>query len=162
MTKSFPPCIVESMKVVLQRVKQARVTIDGKVSGAIEKGILILLGIEDADGEDDIKWLAGKISRLRIFPDDKGVMNRSVQDVDGRLLVVSQFTLHASIKKGNRPYYGKSADPEIAIPLYNRFIRELETVTGKKVETGDFGAIMEVSLVNDGPVTIIMDTKNIE
>lgn len=150
------------MRAVIQRVKQAHVTIDGDISGKIEKGILILLGIEDTDEEDDIIWLAGKIARLRIFPDDTGVMNLSVMDVHGDLLVVSQFTLHASIKKGNRPYYGRSAEPDKAIPFYNRFIRELESITGKKVETGDFGAMMEVFLINDGPVTIIMDTKNIE
>ena len=150
------------MRAVLQRVKEASVTIEGKMSGKIGKGILILVGIENADSVEDIPWLAGKISRLRIFPDDKGVMNLSVQDVNGSLLVVSQFTLHASIKKGNRPYYGNSADPDVAIPLYNAFLRELESLTGKKVETGDFGAMMEVSLINDGPVTIIMDTKNIE
>lgn len=150
------------MRAVIQRVKQADVRISRAISGNIGKGILILLGIEEADTGQDISWLAGKISRLRIFPDTNGVMNLSVMDIQGDLMVVSQFTLHASIKKGNRPYYGRSAEPEVAIPLYNRFIRELESITGKKVETGEFGAMMEVSLINDGPVTIIMDTKNIE
>ncbi|MBN2443910.1 MAG: D-tyrosyl-tRNA(Tyr) deacylase [Spirochaetales bacterium] len=150
------------MKVVLQRVKEARVVIEGKVKGEIKKGILIFLGIENADSDEDIAWLTGKISRLRIFPDQKGVMNLSVQDVDGEFLIVSQFTLHASIKKGNRPYYGKSADPEKARVLYSSFIREMELCLGKKAQTGDFGAQMEVSLINDGPVTILMDSKNIE
>ncbi|MBN2535198.1 MAG: D-tyrosyl-tRNA(Tyr) deacylase [Spirochaetales bacterium] len=150
------------MRAVIQRVKQAGVTIEGKISGKIEKGLLILVGIENADTEDDSTWLAGKIACLRIFPDAGGVMNLSVIENNGELLVVSQFTLHASTKKGNRPYYGRSAEPGTAIPLYNRFILELESITGKKVETGEFGAMMDVSLINDGPVTIIIDTKNIE
>jgi len=150
------------MRAVIQRVKRADVTIEGRVSGKIGKGLLVLLGIENADGDEDIAWLAGKITRLRVFPDELGIMNLSIQDIDGEFLVVSQFTLHASIKKGNRPYYGKSADPEVAIPLYDRFIQKLETLTDKKVATGEFGAKMKVSLVNDGPVTIIMDSKNIE
>jgi D-tyrosyl-tRNA(Tyr) deacylase len=152
----------ELMRVVVQRVKEATVTIDGKVSGAIHKGLLVLVGIEDADTDEDIRWLSAKIVRLRIFPDEGGVMNRSVLDVDGGILVVSQFTLHASIRKGNRPYYGRSAEPDVAVPLYHAFIRRLEAETGKSVQTGEFGAMMDVSLVNDGPVTIIMDSKNIE
>jgi D-tyrosyl-tRNA(Tyr) deacylase len=150
------------MRAVVQRVKEASVTIHGNVSGAIQRGLLVLLGIEDTDADEDIRWLSGKIARLRIFPDNKGVMNLSVLDVDGGILVVSQFTLHASIRKGNRPYYGKSAEPEVAIPLYNAFITQLEAEIGKTVQTGEFGAMMEVSLINDGPVTIIMDSKNIE
>ena len=150
------------MRAVLQRVKQAEVLVQGRVAGTIKKGILILLGIEKTDTKEDIDWLAGKISRLRIFPDSNGIMNLSVCDVRGEFLVVSQFTLHASIKKGNRPFYGKSADPDVAIPLYQGFIKELQTLTGIPVQTGEFGARMEVSLTNDGPVTIIMDTKRIE
>ncbi|MBN1699133.1 MAG: D-tyrosyl-tRNA(Tyr) deacylase [Spirochaetales bacterium] len=150
------------MRAVVQRVKEASVTIGGKVSGSIDKGLLILLGIEDADTDDDIAWLAGKIARLRIFPDGNGIMNRSVTEAGGDILAVSQFTLHASIKKGNRPYYGRSALPEKAVPLYHAFIKKLEDETGKTIRTGEFGAMMDVGLINDGPVTIIMDSKRIE
>jgi D-tyrosyl-tRNA(Tyr) deacylase len=152
----------EGMRVVVQRVKEASVTIDGKVTGAIHKGLLVLVGIEDTDTDEDIRWLSGKIAHLRIFPDERGVMNLSVLDVDGEVLVVSQFTLHASIRKGNRPYYGRSAEPDVAIPLYLAFIRQLEAETGKSIPTGEFGAMMDVHLINDGPVTIILDSKNIE
>jgi D-tyrosyl-tRNA(Tyr) deacylase len=150
------------MRAVLQRVTQASVKIDGKTTGEIDLGLLILLGIEEADTAEDISWLCGKIARLRIFDDGQGVMNLSVNEVNGRILLVSQFTLHASTKKGNRPSYIQAAKPEIAIPIYQEFIRQLEAETGKKVETGKFGAMMEVTLVNDGPVTIFIDTKNRE
>lgn len=150
------------MRAVLQRVSEASVTINGKVSGAIETGILILLGIEDADGQEDIDWLTKKISGMRIFNDDAGKMNLSIGDVDGRALVVSQFTLHASTKKGNRPSYIKAAHPDKAIPLYEAFVSQLETALGTKVETGEFGAMMDVRLLNDGPVTILLDSKNKE
>jgi D-tyrosyl-tRNA(Tyr) deacylase len=162
LTKTVTLYILELMRVVLQRVKEAEVRVQDQVTGKIKRGILILLGIEKADTKEDIAWLVGKISRLRIFPDDKGVMNLSVCDVGGEFLVVSQFTLHASIKKGNRPYYGKSAHPDAAIPLYNAFVETLHSLTGLKVQTGEFGAMMEVSLINMGPVTIIMDSKQIE
>ncbi|MBW6490770.1 MAG: D-tyrosyl-tRNA(Tyr) deacylase [Lentimicrobium sp.] len=150
------------MRVVLQRVSSASVSskYHGKVS--VGTGLLILLGIESSDNQDDINWLSGKIIRLRIFPDDNGVMNRSVAEIGGDLLVVSQFTLHASTTKGNRPSYIKAAPPEIAIPLYNAFIDRLKSDSGLKVESGWFGANMKVSLENDGPVTIIIDTKNRE
>jgi D-aminoacyl-tRNA deacylase len=150
------------MRAVIQRVSSASVAIDGKVTAAIQQGLLILLGIEEADSAEDIEWLSGKIVRLRIFPDDAGVMNRSVQELGGELLVVSQFTLHASTKKGNRPSYIRAARPEIAIPLYEQFIARLSTDLGKPVETGRFGADMKVNLTNDGPVTITIDTKNRE
>ncbi|MBN2737763.1 MAG: D-tyrosyl-tRNA(Tyr) deacylase [Spirochaetales bacterium] len=149
------------MKVVLQRVRSARVEIDKRVKGEIGQGLLILLGIIPEDTIEDIEWLVKKISQLRVFNDDSGVMNLSVQDVNGGVLLVSQFTLHASIKKGNRPYYGNSAPPNIAIPLYEEFHRQLEIHLGQKVPSGEFGADMDVSLVNWGPVTIIMDSKNI-
>lgn len=150
------------MKVVIQRVSKASVTIDGKVKSAIGQGLLILLGVEDVDTEEDINWLCGKISKLRIFNDEKGVMNLSVKDVDGELLVVSQFTLHASTKKGNRPSYIKASKPDIAIPMYERFVKVLEVVAERKVQTGEFGADMKVELLNDGPVTIIIDSQNKE
>ena len=150
------------MRIVLQRVSQASVVINGMTVASMGKGLLLLLGIEEADTPDDIEWLTGKIARLRVFPDDEGVMNRSVTEVDGDMLVVSQFTLHASTKKGNRPSYIRAAKPETAIPLYNQFIKRLETMHGKPVQTGDFGAMMDVSLVNDGPVTIIIDSRNRE
>ena len=148
------------MRAVLQRVSQASVSIDGSVKSQISHGMLILLGIEEADGQEDIEWLSGKISRLRIFNDKDGVMNLSVTEVDGEILVVSQFTLHAITKKGNRPSYIRAARPEIAIPIYEMFIKQLSSDVGKSVKTGEFGAMMEVSLVNDGPVTIIIDSKN--
>jgi len=150
------------MRVLIQRVSSSSVTIDGKTVASINNGLLVLLGIEEADGVEDIYWLTGKIIRLRVFPDAEGIMNYSIQETGGDILVVSQFTLHASIKKGNRPSYIRAARPEVAIPLYNQFVKILESQTGKRVQTGDFGAMMEVSLVNDGPVTIFIDTKNRE
>lgn len=150
------------MRAVIQRVSESSVIIESEVSGKIGKGLLILLGIEDADTDEDIEWLCGKISRLRVFDDEEGVMNLSVQDAEGDLLVVSQFTLHASTKKGNRPSYIKASKPDKAIPMYEKFVKILELQSGRKVETGEFGALMKVSLVNDGPVTIIIDTKNRE
>jgi len=150
------------MRVILQRVNQASVAIEGKVTGSIEKGILILVGFEQADTQEDIEWISGKTARLRIFDDDLGVMNLSVQETNGEILIVSQFTLHAKTKKGNRPSYIQAATPEVAIPLYDSFIKQMEKELGKKVETGEFGAMMMVSLVNDGPVTIIIDSKNRE
>ena len=150
------------MKVVLQRVASASVTIEDKIVGEIQKGILVLVGIEDADTQEDIDWLVAKITQLRIFGDDNGVMNLSVEEVNGDVLVVSQFTLHAATKKGNRPSYIKAARPEIAIPIYEKFVNTLENKLGKKVPTGIFGADMKVALLNDGPVTIIMDSKNKE
>lgn len=150
------------MRVVIQRVSEASVTIDGTVKSAIGPGLLILLGIEDADEQEDIDWLCQKISKLRIFNDEEGKMNHSIEDVDGELLVVSQFTLHASTKKGNRPSYIRAARPEVAIPLYERFARQLAIVAGRPVGTGEFGADMKVGLVNDGPVTIIIDSKQRE
>lgn len=148
------------MIAVIQRVSESSVTIDGKVKSKIGVGLLVLLGIEEADGKEDIEWLAKKIVNLRIFPDEQEVMNKSLLDVGGELLLVSQFTLHASTKKGNRPSYIKAARPEIALPLYEEAIRVLEVELGKSIGTGTFGADMKVSLVNDGPVTLIMDTKN--
>jgi D-tyrosyl-tRNA(Tyr) deacylase len=148
------------MIAVIQRVSESSVTIDGKVKSKIGIGLMVLLGIEEADGKEDIEWLAKKIVNLRIFPDEQEVMNKSLLDVGGELLLVSQFTLHASTKKGNRPSYIKAARPEIALPLYEEAIRVLEAELGKSIGTGSFGADMKVSLVNDGPVTLIMDTKN--
>ena len=150
------------MRVVLQRVSQASVIINGETVASIGKGLLLLLGIEEADTAEDIEWLSGKIIRLRVFPDDEEVMNRSVMEAGGEIIVVSQFTLHASTKKGNRPSYIRAAKPESAVPLYNQFIKSLETMVGKPVQTGDFGAMMDVSLVNDGPVTIIIDSRTRE
>ena len=150
------------MRVVLQRVASASVTVEDKIVGAIQKGILVLVGIEDADTQEDIDWLVTKITQLRIFGDDNGVMNLSVEEVNGDVLVVSQFTLHAATKKGNRPSYIKAARPEIAIPIYEKFVNTLENKLGKKVPTGIFGADMKVALLNDGPVTIIIDSKNKE
>lgn len=147
------------MIAVIQRVSQASVVIEGNTKGEINTGLLILVGIEETDEEEDIAWLSKKIVNLRIFNDGQGVMNRSVQEVQGDLLVISQFTLHASTRKGNRPSYIKAAKPETAIPLYEKFIIACEQQLGKKVETGAFGADMKVSLTNDGPVTIIIDTK---
>jgi len=148
------------MIAVIQRVSESSVRIDGKIKSEIGTGLLVLLGIEDADGKEDIEWLAKKIVNLRIFPDEQEVMNKSLLDVGGELLLVSQFTLHASTKKGNRPSYIKAARPEIALPLYEEAIGVLEAELGKPIGTGTFGADMKVSLVNDGPVTIHMDTKN--
>ena len=148
------------MKVVIQRVSKSSVTIEGKKVASIEKGLLILLGIVDDDTQEDIKWLSNKIVNLRIFDDENGVMNKSIIDVQGDTIVVSQFTLHASTKKGNRPSYIKASKPDIAIPLYEAFVKQLELDLGKNVQTGEFGADMKVELLNDGPVTIIIDTKN--
>jgi len=150
------------MRTILQRVKSAEVSINGKVKSKITKGILVLLGIEDSDNTEDIHWLAGKISRLRIFDDMQGIMNLSVTDIDGEILVVSQFTLHASTKKGNRPSYIRAAKPEIAISLYEAFLKQLEVECKKKIYSGEFGAMMEVRLINDGPVTLFIDSKNKE
>ena len=150
------------MKVVIQRVSSASVTIDSKVVADIQKGLLVLIGIEDADNQEDINWLTAKIANIRIFGDENEVMNLSVKDVDGDVIVVSQFTLHANTKKGNRPSYIKASKPEIAIPLYENFVQQLEKELGKKVQTGVFGADMKVGLVNDGPVTIVIDSKNKE
>ncbi|WP_127138360.1 D-aminoacyl-tRNA deacylase [Flagellimonas oceanensis] len=150
------------MRTVLQRVSKASVTVDGKVISSIENGLLVLLGIEDADNKDDIDWLTNKVLNLRIFNDEDGVMNRSVTDIDGDIIVVSQFTLHAQTKKGNRPSYIKAAKPDLAIPMYEAFVKVLEQRLGKKVGTGIFGADMKVELLNDGPVTITIDTKNKE
>jgi D-aminoacyl-tRNA deacylase len=147
------------MRAVIQRVKSASVTIDGKIRSEIGQGLLVLVGIEEADDETDSEWLAGKISQLRIFDDNNGVMNLSVIETGGSILLVSQFTLHARTKKGNRPSYIKAARPEKAIPLYEDFTLRLSGLTGKETGTGEFGAMMQVSLVNDGPVTIIIDTK---
>ncbi len=134
-------------------------TIEGEVKSAIGQGILILLGIENADGEEDIEWLVRKVMNLRIFPDDAGVMNRSLIDVNGEVLVISQFTLHANTRKGNRPSYIRAAKPDVSVPLYERFCKKLSFELGKEIGTGEFGADMKVALINDGPVTIIMDTK---
>ena len=150
------------MRAVIQRVSKAGVMIDGKIHSKIGEGLLVLLGIEDADTDEDIEWLSGKIVNLRIFNDDNGVMNISVIDKKGELLLVSQFTLHASTKKGNRPSYIKASKPEIAIPLYEKLIRRLCGDLGQAIKTGVFGADMKVELCNDGPVTIVMDTKNKE
>jgi len=150
------------MRVVIQRVTEASVKISGEIKSSIGNGLLVLLGIEEADNEDDIEWLCGKISRLRVFNDADGVMNLSLMESGGDVLLISQFTLQASTKKGNRPSYIKAAKPEVAIPLYEKFILRLEKDAGREIHTGIFGADMKVSLVNDGPVTIIIDSKNKE
>jgi len=150
------------MRAVVQRVAKTSVTIDGEVKSSIGEGLLILVGIEDADTPEDIEWLSGKIVRMRIFEDEQGVMNRSVAEVGGDIIVVSQFTLHASTKKGNRPSYIKASKPDFAIPMYNQFVAQVERDLGKPVGTGIFGADMKVELLNDGPVTIVIDTKNRE
>lgn len=148
------------MKIVIQRVSEASVTIEGKVVASIEKGFLILLGIINEDTQEDIDWLCRKIVGLRVFPDENDVMNKSIIEANGDIIVVSQFTLHASTKKGNRPSYIKAAKPETAIPLYKAFIECLETISQKQIQTGEFGADMKVGLLNDGPVTIIIDSKD--
>ena len=172
----IPPCLVpeithpnktdnqiqNQMRAVIQRVSNASVKIDNKIKGEIHKGLLVLLGIETGDGEDDIEWLANKIIQLRIFPDDQGIMNLPVTETNGEILAVSQFTLHAKTKKGNRPSYIKAAKPGQALPLYNSFIATLSSLLGRQVKTGEFGAYMQIHLVNDGPVTILIDTKNKE
>lgn len=150
------------MKAVIQRVSKASVTIENEIVAAIQNGLLVLIGIEEADSEEDINWLTSKITNLRIFADGNGVMNLSIKDIDGEIIIVSQFTLHASTKKGNRPSYIKAAKPETSIQLYESFIAELELQINKKIQTGKFGADMQVSLTNDGPVTIIIDSKNKE
>lgn len=147
------------MRVVIQRTGHASVTINGTCKSAIRKGFMILVGIEETDGKEDIDWLCKKIVNLRVFDDENGVMNKSILDIDGEILVISQFTLHASTKKGNRPSYIRAAKPEISIPLYEQFCKELSFALGKEIGTGEFGADMKVELVNDGPVTICMDTK---
>ena len=147
------------MRAVIQRTRSAGVTIGGIPKAAIGKGLLVLLGIEEADTQEDIEWLCGKIVRLRVFDDPQGVMNLSVQEANGEILVVSQFTLHASTKKGNRPSYIRAARPETAVPLYEQFVQQLEAGIGSPVQTGIFGAMMDVSLVNEGPVTILIDSK---
>jgi len=150
------------MRAVIQRVTEAKVTIEGRINGQIGPGLLVLIGIEDADSDEDIQWLSGKIVNLRIFNDENGVMNISLKDVGGDILLISQFTLHASTKKGNRPSYVKASKPDVAIPLYEKMIRQLSTDLGKEIQTGIFGADMKVELLNDGPVTIVIDTKDKE
>ena len=150
------------MRVVIQRVLEASVKVEGNMAGNIQSGLLILAGFEDSDGEEDIVWLSNKIVNLRIFNDENGVMNKSVQEIDGNILLVSQFTLHASTKKGNRPSYIRASKGETAILMYKKMIQQIEKDLGKKIETGEFGADMKVSLLNDGPVTIVIDTKNKE
>ena len=150
------------MRAVIQRVSRASVSINNKIKSEIGAGLLVLTGIEDADNDSDIEWLCSKIVQLRIFNDHNGVMNLSVQDTGGSILAISQFTLHARTKKGNRPSYIKAAPPEIAIPLYNDFVKRLTALLGREIGTGEFGAMMQIELVNDGPVTIIIDTKEKE
>ena len=147
------------MRIVIQRVSEASVKVEGRILSAINQGMLILAGIEDADTDEDINWLTNKIVQLRIFDDENGTMNLSVKDIAGDIIIVSQFTLHKKKKKGNRPSYIRASKPDFAIPMYNKFINSVEVALGKKVGTGKFGAMMEVSLVNDGPVTIIIDSK---
>lgn len=150
------------MRAVIQRVSNALVKVDGVVTGQIHQGLLVLIGIEDSDGQDDLEWLSGKIVNLRIFNDEEGVVNKSVKEIEGEVLVVSQFTLHAATKKGNRPSYIRASKPEKAVPLYEQFKQQLATDIGKEIQSGIFGADMKVELLNDGPVTIIIDTKNKE
>ena len=150
------------MRVVIQRVSEASVKVDDQIAGTIHKGLLVLIGVEDADTKEDIEWISSKIVNLRIFDDASGVMNLSVKDIDGEILLVSQFTLHAATKKGNRPSYIKASKPAIAIPMYEQLIDQLKNDLGKEIPTGIFGADMKVQLVNDGPVTIVMDSKNKE
>lgn len=150
------------MRIVIQRVTEASVTVEGDITGSIGTGLLVLMGIEDADTDEDITWLSNKIVNLRIFNDENGVMNLGIKDVGGDILLVSQFTLHAGTKKGNRPSYIKASKPDIAVPMYEKMIRQLEIDLGKNVKTGVFGADMKVGLLNDGPVTIVIDSKNRE
>jgi D-tyrosyl-tRNA(Tyr) deacylase len=150
------------MRVVIQRVSTASVKVEGNITGAISKGLLVLMGVEDADTKEDIEWISSKIVNLRIFDDSDGVMNLSVKDIDGEILLVSQFTLHAATKKGNRPSYIKASKPDVAIPMYEKLILQLQNDLGKEIPTGIFGADMKVELINDGPVTIVMDSKNKE
>ncbi|MEE4197322.1 MAG: D-aminoacyl-tRNA deacylase [Bacteroidales bacterium] len=148
------------MRAVIQRVTEASVSIEKKIKSSIRRGLFVLIGIEEADTDEDIQWLSHKITQLRIFDDKDGVMNLSVKDIDGEILAISQFTLHAKTKKGNRPSYQHAAKPEVAIPLYHKFIDQLGADLGKEIKTGEFGAYMQISFTNDGPVTIIIDTKN--
>jgi len=150
------------MRAVIQRVSNASVKVDGTITGQIQQGLLVFVGIEDSDGQDDLEWLSGKIVNLRIFNDEEGVMNKSVKDTEGGVLLVSQFTLHAAIKKGNRPSYIRASKPETAVPMYENLKQQLATDLGKEIQSGIFGADMKVELLNDGPVTIIIDTKNKE
>ena len=150
------------MRAVIQRVNRASVSVDGLIKSEIGVGLLVFVGIEENDNEEDIQWLSGKISRLRIFNDEEGTMNHSITEVDGNILCISQFTLHAKTKKGNRPSYIHAAKPDIAIPLYEKFVKQLSTDIGKEIKTGKFGAHMQIDLLNNGPVTIIIDTKNKE
>ena len=150
------------MRAVVQRVSQASVAINGQIKSSIQTGLLVLLGVEEADTAEDVEWLSGKLVRLRIFNDENGVMNRSVQEIQGDMLTVSQFTLFASTRKGNRPSYSQAARPEIAVPLYEAFLSKVAQELGRPIQAGEFGADMKVSLTNDGPVTIIIDTKNRE
>ncbi|PSR05010.1 MAG: D-tyrosyl-tRNA(Tyr) deacylase [Bacteroidetes bacterium SW_11_45_7] len=150
------------MRALLQRVKQASVTVEEEVKSSIGKGLLIFIGIENEDGQEDIEWLTRKILNMRIFDDENGDMNKSVMDVDGEMLVISQFTLHARVKKGNRPSYIDAAKPDVSVPLYEQFVNQLEKESGKKIGIGEFGAMMDVGLINDGPVTIWMDSKRKE
>ncbi len=150
------------MRAIIQRVSSASCSVNGEITGKIETGFMVLLGIEDSDGTEDLIWLAQKIANLRIFGDENGAMNRSLKEVDGDILLISQFTLYASTKKGNRPGFTRSAKPDVAIPLYERMINELARITGKDIQTGIFGADMKISLINDGPVTISIDTKSKE
>lgn len=150
------------MRVIVQRVKEAAVTVDGKIAGQIGKGLLVLAGFEEADQLDDLEWMAQKLVKLRTFPDDQGVMNRSVMDANGEILAVSQFTLYASTKKGNRPSWGRAARGDVSQPLFDKFVQKLSAALGKPIPTGVFGADMQVSLVNDGPVTISIDSKEPE
>ena len=158
----FTPTNLSKMRAVVQRVTRASVSVDDALVGKIEVGLLVLVGIEDADHFEDVQWLSAKLTQLRVFADNQGVMNLSLKDISGELLLVSQFTLHASTKKGNRPSYIKASKPEVAIPLYEQFKKQLELDLGKPIKTGIFGADMKIELVNDGPVTIIIDTKNKE
>lgn len=150
------------MRVVLQRVKEASVSIEGSIINSIQKGMLLFIGVEEKDNQEDIEWLSAKICKLRIFNDTEGLMNLCIKDTNGEILVISQFTLYASTKKGNRPSFIKAAKPEIAIPIYEKFIHQLETDLGRKIKTGKFAADMQIQIINDGPVTIIIDTKNKE
>lgn len=150
------------MRIVAQRVSRASVTIDGKVKSAIKQGMMVLLGVEEADNEEDVEWLCAKLAKMRIFSDENDAMNLDINQVGGSFLVVSQFTLHAMTKKGNRPSFIRAARPEQAIPLYELFVKRLHEISGREVLTGEFGAMMDVELINDGPVTILMDSKNRE
>lgn len=162
MVNIFVVVKIQFMRAVIQRVTRASVTIEGKVHTAIDDGLVVLLGIEDADAVEDVEWLSSKIVNLRIFDDDNGVMNISIKEIDGNILLISQFTLHASTKKGNRPSYIRAGKPDVAIPLYEKIIQQLSKDLGKIIKTGIFGADMKVELVNDGPVTIVIDSKSRE